>query len=82
MIANLTPSSEAVRSEGSDVLAAFLKTQGVTLFPPQQYMDKFALTTTEVTPIANTEIKAAFEFTKSPPAAASTTTEKMIAYSD
>lgn len=67
---------------GTDALAAFLKTQGITFFPPQQYMDKFALTTTGITPIANDEIKAAFGFPKSPPTTVSTATAKIIAHSD
>jgi len=59
-------------------LAAFLKTQGVTLLPPQQYMDKFALTAKEVTPIANDGIKAALGFTKLPPTVSDTATEKIV----
>jgi hypothetical protein len=67
---------------GTDVLAEFLKSQDISFLPPQQYMDKFALTFTGVTPIANTEIKATFGFTNLPPAVSSGTREKIIAHSD
>ncbi len=67
---------------GTDGLATFLKTQSVTLLPPQQYMDKFALTSKGVTPIANDEIKTALGFTKPPPAVSSTTSEKIAVHSD
>jgi hypothetical protein len=67
---------------GTDALAAFLKTQGVTLLPPQQYMDKFALTAKGATPVANDGIKAALGFTKPPPAVSNTASEKIVAHSD
>jgi hypothetical protein len=42
---------------GVSELTAFLATQNVALFPPEQYMDKYQLTVTGVTTVANTVIK-------------------------
>jgi hypothetical protein len=43
---------------GADDLRAFFHAQGIRLFPPQQYLDKFHLTPQGVTSVANDEIKA------------------------
>jgi len=67
---------------GTDVLTASLKTQRVTLLPPQQYMDKFALTAKGVTLIANDGIKAALGFTKLPPAVSNPASEKIVVHRD
>ena len=67
---------------GTDTIAELLKTQNVTLLPPQQYMDKFALTITGVKPVANSAIKAALGFTQPPPTATHMTRGKIVAHSD
>ena len=43
-------------------LEAFLKTSGVTVIKPVQYMDKWRLDRSGVKPIPNTEIKKALGF--------------------
>jgi hypothetical protein len=47
---------------GADDVTAFFQAQGIKFLPPQQYMDKFHLTPTGVTSVANEEIKAKLGF--------------------
>lgn len=67
---------------GADGVTAFFQSQGVTLFPPQQYMDKFQLTTKGIAPVANSEIKAKLGFTKPPPVISQAERDRIVAHSD
>ncbi|MGE0822921.1 MAG: MBL fold metallo-hydrolase [Candidatus Binatia bacterium] len=65
---------------GTDTVASFLKSQDVGLLPPQQYMDKFALTTKGVTLVANDDIKAALGLTMPSPTASGTGQQKRVVH--
>jgi len=67
---------------GTEGVAAFFQSQGVALFPPQQYMDKFQLTTKGVTSVANSESKAKLGFTNPPPVISHAERDRIIAHSD
>jgi hypothetical protein len=54
---------------GTGALIAFFQSQGVMPLPPQQYMDKFRLTTKGVTPVPNEAIKAKLGFSNTGPVA-------------
>lgn len=67
---------------GTSEVSAFFQSQGVTPLLPQQYMDKFRLTTKGVTPIANDEIKAKLGFSNTGPAALDGRHSQIVAHSD
>lgn len=68
--------------KGTDELTAFLKTQGVTLLPPRQYMDKYQLTADGVTPISNDEMKKQLGFFNARPADFGTELDRAVVHQE
>jgi hypothetical protein len=67
---------------GTGELVAFFQSQGVMPLPPQQYMDKFRLTSKGVTPVANEAIKAKLGFSDTGPVALDEQHGQIVAHSD
>jgi L-ascorbate metabolism protein UlaG (beta-lactamase superfamily) len=67
---------------GTGELTAFFQSRGATLFPPQQYMDRFQLTTKGVIPVANDAIKAKLGFNNTPSVSFHNAPDRVVAHSD